>query len=64
MFVPAEGNVFVAADFSAIELRILALQANDVPFIQAFAEMDAGTGPDVHTFNACELFGRPKEQIT
>ena len=56
MYEPAPGNVFVAADFSALELRILAVLAGDEVLVQAFKNFDAKTGPDVHTMNACALF--------
>lgn len=64
MFVPADGNVFVCADYSALELRIIALLAEDEPLIQAFAAFDAGTGPDLHIFNACQVFGCTPEDVT
>jgi uracil-DNA glycosylase family 4 len=62
MFTPALGNVFVAADMSAVELRMIALLAGDEPLIQAFQAFDEGRGPDVHIFNACGLFRcQPKD---
>ena len=64
MFVPHEGNVFVAADMSAVELRMIALLAGDGPLIQAFADFDAGTGPDVHIFNACTVFKTTPDKVT
>lgn len=63
MFVPAPGNVFVAADMSAVELRMIALLAKDQPLIDAFAAFDAKTGPDVHIANACGVFRRKPEEI-
>ncbi len=64
MYRPAPGNKFVAADMSAVELRVLALLSGDQPMIEAFAAFDAGTGPDVHTINACSIFRCTKEQVT
>jgi DNA polymerase-1 len=63
MFVPDDENVFVAADYSAVDLRVLALLANDRPLIDAFAAQDAG-GIDVHTFNACTVFKCQPEKVT
>ena len=57
MFTPAPGNVFVAADMSAVELRAIAILANDEPLIRAFCAFDNKTGPDVHIANACGVFG-------
>lgn len=64
MFVPAPGNVFVAADFSAIELRILALLAEDEILIEAFRAFDAKEGPDVHIVNACTVFRCQPKDVT
>ena len=63
MFVPAPGNVFVAADMQAVELRAIAILAGDTPLVQAFAAFDSKTGPDVHIANACGLFGCTAEQV-
>lgn len=64
MYVPEPGNVFVAADFQAIELRLLALLSGDEMLIDAFAAFDAGTGPDLHKVNACTAFGCKIEDVT
>lgn len=64
MFTPAPGNVFVAADSSAVELRKIALLSGDELLIKAFAEFDAGTGPDVHVANACTLFRCQPKEVT
>lgn len=63
MFKPHAGNVFVAADMSAVELRMIALLANDEPLIQAFQAFDAGVGPDVHIKNACDVFGTTPDKV-
>ena len=61
---PHAGNVFVAADMQAVELRAIAILARDTPLIAAFAAFDAKTGPDVHIMNACGLFNCRPEQVT
>ncbi|MGH7324127.1 MAG: DNA polymerase I, partial [Candidatus Rokuibacteriota bacterium] len=50
-FIPAEGWRFVAADYSQIELRILAHMSEDPSIIEAFQR-----GEDIHTRTACEVF--------
>lgn len=64
MFKPAPGNVYVAADMSAVELRKIALLAGDDPLIEAFKAFDEGRGPDVHIFNACSVFRCTPEAVT
>lgn len=64
MYRPAPGNVFVAADYSAIELRLIALFSGDERYIEAFDKFDRGVGPDVHSAGACESFGCTLEQVT
>jgi DNA polymerase-1 len=51
-FIPAEGYTMLAADYSQIELRIMAHLSNDAGLIQAFAE-----NRDVHRATAAEVFG-------
>ncbi|MBU1741890.1 MAG: DNA polymerase I [Proteobacteria bacterium] len=51
-FVPADGKVFVSADYSQIELRVLAHLSGDAVLIEAFK-----SGEDVHTRTAAEVFG-------
>lgn len=63
MYIPKPGNVFVAADMSAVELRIIAWLANDEPLIEAFKAFDEGRGPDVHIFNACTVFNTTADKI-
>ena len=64
MFKPAPGNVFVAADMSAVELRMIAWLAGDEPLIEAFKAFDEGRGPDVHIFNACTVFNCTPDKVT
>lgn len=59
MFVPKDGCVLVDADYSQIELRVLAHIANDEQMRQAFA-----SGMDVHTATASQVFGVPPEAVT
>ncbi len=50
-FVPEEGWRFVAADYSQIELRILAHLSGEPAIIESFRQ-----GEDIHTRTACEVF--------
>ena len=59
MFVPADGCVLVDADYSQIELRLLAHFADDEAMKQAFL-----TGEDIHTVTAAQVFGVPSDQVT
>lgn len=59
-FVPdGEGRVLIDADYSQIELRILAAISQDENMIKAF---DAGE--DIHTDTAAQVFGVPREAVT
>ena len=59
MFVPAEGCVLVDADYSQIELRLLAHIADDKTMQSAFQ-----SGEDIHTVTASQAFGVPLESVT
>jgi DNA polymerase-1 len=59
MFVPREGCVLVDADYSQIELRVLAHIAKDQHMQEAFC-----TGVDIHTATAAQVFGVPRDQVT
>lgn len=61
--VPANGKVFAVRDFSAIESRVLAWTAGEQWKIKAYAEHDAGTGPDVYRTVYAKDFGIPVEQV-
>jgi len=52
-------DLFLAADYSQIELRILAHFAGDQNLISAFLE-----GEDIHTATAAEVFGLPRAEVT
>ena len=55
-FVPDKGCQLVSADYSQIELRILAHIADIMPLLQAFAD-----GTDIHALTASQVFGVPIE---
>jgi DNA polymerase-1 len=58
-FVAAPGHVLIAADYSQIELRILAHLSGDPLLTAAFRDRI-----DVHTQTAAEVFSVPREQVT
>ena len=57
-FLP-ENDMFLSADYSQIELRILAHISDSKELISAFVN-----GEDIHTFVASDIFGVPKEDVT
>ena len=59
MFVAGPGHVLVDADYSQIELRLLAHIAGDEHMIAAFR-----SGEDIHTVTASQVFGVPAELVT
>ena len=59
MFVPKAGCVFVDADYSQIELRVLSHIAKDIAMQAAFCQ-----GLDIHTATAAQVFGVPAEEVT
>jgi DNA polymerase I len=58
-FVPAAGCKLLSADYSQIELRIMAHIAEDESLLTAFA-----AGKDIHQATAAEIFGIPLEQVS
>jgi DNA polymerase-1 len=58
-FIPEEGWRFVAADYSQIELRILAHLSGEPGIIESFER-----GEDIHTRTACEVFKVAPETVT
>ena len=58
-FVAEEGFLMLAADYSQIELRIMAHLSGDEGLLRAFAE-----GRDIHRATAAEVFGVPEEAVT
>ena len=58
-FVAKEGYVLCDADYSQIELRVLAHIANDKAMIDAFK-----SGTDIHTLTASQVFNMPVDMVT
>ncbi|MDR0946749.1 MAG: DNA polymerase I [Ruminococcus sp.] len=58
-FTAPDGSVLIDADYSQIELRILAHMSRDEQMIQDF-----NSGVDIHTAVASQVFGLPAEMIT
>ena len=58
-FSAGEGNLFVAVDYSQIELRLLAHLSGDEHLVAAFNE-----GEDFHAETAARVFGVPVEEVT
>ncbi len=59
MFMAGPGNILVDADYSQIELRLLAHIAGDQAMQDAF-----NTGADIHTITASQVLGIPVEKVT
>ena len=59
IFIPREGNVFIDADYSQIELRLLAHFSGCKELVAAYNE-----GRDIHTLTASQVFGVPQEAVT
>ncbi|SFC36492.1 DNA polymerase I [Butyrivibrio sp. YAB3001] len=59
VFVPKDGYVFADADYSQIELRILAHMSEDKELISAYHE-----GKDIHGITASKVFHVPFEEVT
>ena len=59
MFVAPAGKVLVDADYSQIELRLLAHMAGDQAMIDGF-----NSGDDIHTITASQVFGVSPEEVT
>lgn len=59
-FIPSsEGSILIDADYSQIELRLLAETANDTEMINSF-----NNGSDIHTSTASNVFGVPFDEVT
>ncbi len=58
-FIPDEGCLFFSADYSQIELRIMAHLSGDHNMIEAF-----NTGYDIHAATAAKIFKKPIEEVT
>ena len=59
VFIPKEGFSFIDADYSQIELRILASLSGDKKLIEAYNE-----GKDIHAITASQVFNVPLEEVT
>lgn len=59
VFIPKDGYVFLDADYSQIELRVLAHMSGDEKLIQAYREAQ-----DIHRITASQVFHVPFEQVT
>ncbi|HEX9198417.1 MAG TPA: DNA polymerase I, partial [Acidobacteriaceae bacterium] len=57
-FIPAPGNLLMSADYSQIELRLMAHFSQDPLLLNAYR-----TGQDIHTLTASEVFGIPVAQL-
>lgn len=58
-FVPEEGWLFLSADYSQIDLRVLAHISGDKVLLEAFKK-----GGDIHNATACEIFSISPDEIT
>ena len=58
-FIPDEGSVLLAADYSQIELRVLAHMADDPEMVASFRK-----GEDIHRRTAAEIFGAAPDLVT
>jgi DNA polymerase-1 len=59
VFVPAKNQIFIDADYSQIELRVLAHMSNDKRLIDAYNKAE-----DIHAITASEVFHVPLEEVT
>ena len=58
-FVPEPGCVLVSADYSQVELRVMASLSGDEALLEAF-----GRGEDIHAATASRVFGIPVDEVT
>ena len=58
-FIPAEGNRFFSADYSQIELRLVADFSEDTTMLEAFAN-----GDDIHAITAARIYHLKPEEVT
>ena len=59
VFKAEEGKIFLDADYSQVELRVLAHMSNDETMIEAF-----NSGADIHTISASQVFKVPVEDVS
>lgn len=58
-FIPDEGHLFLSADYSQIELRLVADFANDETMIEAFRN-----GDDIHSITAAKIYHKNRDEVT
>lgn len=58
-FIPDEGEIFLSADYSQVELRIMAHLSGDENMIEAF-----NSGKDIHAATAAKVYHVPIEEVT
>lgn len=58
-FIPADGNIFFSADYSQIELRLVADFSHDKTMVDAFVN-----GEDIHAITASKIYHEPLENVT
>ena len=58
-FIPEPGQLFFSADYSQIELRVMAHLSNDENMIRVFQE-----GKDLHAATAANIYKKPSEEVT
>ncbi len=58
-FIPSRGNIFLSADYSQIELRLVADFASDPDMLAAFA-----AGSDIHAITAAKMYHETPEQVS
>ena len=59
VFIPEDGYIFVDADYSQIELRVLAHMSGDEKLIEAYRQAE-----DIHRITASQVFHVPLEEVT
>ena len=59
VFIPAEDHIFLDADYSQIELRVLAHMSGDEKLIEAYNQ-----AKDIHTMTASQVFHVPFDEVT
>jgi len=64
IFIPDDGNVLIEADYSNLELRVLAYMTEEPFLIKSFADFDAGKGPSIHVMNCKAFWGIEKDDPT
>lgn len=58
-FIPDEGDLFMSADYSQIELRLMADMSGDPDMVEAFRE-----GADIHRATAAKIYKEPIDEVT